>query len=70
MSKYTFDDTYRKDTFQGFGRFLEESVQIREAALNKVMIYLFTPYRFNEVENRNGHSQADEQSKTAFSDVE
>ena len=35
-----------------------------------VMIYLFTPYRFNAVENRNGHPQADEHSKTAFSDVE
>ena len=34
------------------------------------MIYLFTPYRLNEVENRNGHSQADEHSKTAFSVVE
>jgi hypothetical protein len=34
------------------------------------MIYLFTPYKFNEVENRNEHSQADEHSKTAFSVVE
>ena len=35
-----------------------------------VMIYLFTPYRFNAVENRNGHPQADEHSKAAFSIVE
>ena len=35
-----------------------------------VMIFLFTLYRFNEVENRNGYPQADEHSKTAFSVVE
>ena len=35
-----------------------------------VMIFLFTPCRFNEVEKRNGHPQADEHSKTAFSVVE
>ena len=35
-----------------------------------VMIYLFAPYRFNAVENRNGHPQADEHSKSAFSVVE
>jgi hypothetical protein len=34
------------------------------------MIFLFTPSRFNEVENRNGHPQADEHSKSAFSIVE
>ena len=35
-----------------------------------VMIFLFTLYRFNEVENRDGYPQADEHSKTAFSVVE
>ena len=33
-------------------------------------ISVYTSYRLNEVENRNGHLQADEHSKTAFSDVE